>query len=460
MNTNRQALGDNPPAPAARLGGVGRVHGDDLDTSFFRFVFKHLPQQSKASVVRGEGKMSVSVHESEFDVFNRDQVIFGDEPGADLVQIIRPLIGNPLMQAGNLSVGFLQPVAPPGLPGSVALNAAQSRKVLSQPAGVLDQLARRESGKAFQAKVDAYLLSGEDVPFCGIREFKHQANIPTISDSLDNGVLDPRASGNRTMIAHPHFPHVLNIERSAPMFILAQFAAVPVGIFDTVEAIPTLETGISGFLSCLQVAKESGKAFIQTAQQVLKAGSIDLSKHLEIFTAHISEMRPLRSVSYSFARLSVGGNALFQGKIVDQPGLPQQEIQLFRLLIFRAKEVFVSTKHLLSRLLHLDIMSNSFLGDVTNRANVVAPAPQTWQAGSQFFRNLSHQDLASAFRTPNKVIFQRENATCITDIPCVTHRTSVLHYSILVHHLAPSERRCGLPLSPKDDSPRPLFLWQ
>jgi hypothetical protein len=400
----------------------------------------------------------------------------------------------------------------------VAQESAQNRKVLSQPAGVLDQLARREGGKAFQANVDACLLSSRSLPFYRIGQFKHQANIPTISDSLDNGVLDFSVCRDCPVIAHPHFTNVLNVEAQAPMLILAQFASVPVGILDAMKAIPTLETGISGFLSCLQVAKESRKGFIQAAQQMLQTGRIDLSKHLGIFTAHISEMRPLRSVSYSFARLPVGGNALFQSKIVDQPGLPKQEIQLFRLLIFRAKEVFVSTKHLLSRLLHFNITPYSILGDVTNRANVVAPAPQTWQAGAQsgellaqdpgsmplelvgktlgcfgwvtldeqvnmvghdlkrfnrypqflrlliqegaqFFRNLTHQDLASVFRTPNKVIFQRENATCITSILCVTHRTSVLHHLILVHHLALSQRRCGLPLPPQDGSPRPLFLW-
>jgi hypothetical protein len=410
------------------------VYGDDLDTSFFRFVFKHLPQQSKPGVVRGEGKMFVSVHESEFDVLNRDQIIFGDEPGADLVQIIRPLIGDPLMQAGDLSVGFHQPAAPPGLPGSVAQESAQSREVLSQPAGVLDQLARREGGKGFQANVDACLLSNRNLPFYRIGQFKHQTNIPTINDPLYNGVLDPRASGNRPVIAHPQFTNVLNVEAQAPMLILAQFASVPVGILDAMKAAAALEPGKPRFLSCLQVAKESCKGSVQAAQQVLQTGRIDLSKRLGIFTAHISEMRPLRCVSYSFTRFLVARNALFKSKIVDQPGLPKQVIQLFRLLIFRAKEVFVSTKHLHSRLLHFNIKPYSILGGVTNRAHVVAPAPQTWQAGAQFFRNLTHQDLPSAFWTPNKAIFQRENAPCITSILNIAHRTSVLHHMILVHH--------------------------
>ena len=42
MYTNRQSLWNEAPTPTARLCCVRRIHGDNLDTSFFRFVFKHL----------------------------------------------------------------------------------------------------------------------------------------------------------------------------------------------------------------------------------------------------------------------------------------------------------------------------------------------------------------------------------------------------------------------------------
>ncbi len=80
MHTNRQTLWNNPPALATHLGGVGRVHGGDLDTSFFRFVFKHLPEQSEPCIIRGQGKMPVSVNKTEGKVFNRNQIILSNEP--------------------------------------------------------------------------------------------------------------------------------------------------------------------------------------------------------------------------------------------------------------------------------------------------------------------------------------------------------------------------------------------
>jgi hypothetical protein len=68
MNTNRPTFWNHAPAPATRLGDVGRVHGDNLNTGTFRLVFKPLPEQSKPSLVQGQ--RLVSVHETEGKIFN------------------------------------------------------------------------------------------------------------------------------------------------------------------------------------------------------------------------------------------------------------------------------------------------------------------------------------------------------------------------------------------------------
>ena len=56
MNTNRQIFLDNLGAAAAHLGGVGRVHNNQLATSFFHFVCQKLGEQLQACIVRGERK--------------------------------------------------------------------------------------------------------------------------------------------------------------------------------------------------------------------------------------------------------------------------------------------------------------------------------------------------------------------------------------------------------------------
>ena len=112
MNTNRQTFWNNTPALAASLSCVGRVHGNHLNPGTFSLVFKHLPEQSKPCVVRRQGKMPISVHESWGEVFNRYQVVPGNKPITDLVQKICPLIGNMFMHVSNLVVGFSLVVAP------------------------------------------------------------------------------------------------------------------------------------------------------------------------------------------------------------------------------------------------------------------------------------------------------------------------------------------------------------
>ena len=56
MNTNRQIFLDDLGAAAAHLGSVGRVHNNQLATSFFHFVCQQLGEQLQACIVRGECK--------------------------------------------------------------------------------------------------------------------------------------------------------------------------------------------------------------------------------------------------------------------------------------------------------------------------------------------------------------------------------------------------------------------
>ena len=345
MNTYRQIFWNNPPACAAYLGGVGRVHGDHLNTGAFSLVFQHLPEQSKACVMRGQGKVSVSVHETEAEVLNPNQVVLGHKPGADLMQKIRPLMGDPFMQAGNPPIGFSLATATFGLAGSVSLPAPQFGKVLPQPAGVLNQFARREGRQALQTHIDAHLFSSQDRPLLRGGQFHHQADIPVIAGLLDDNVLEFCFDWNIPVVAHADFAHILDVERSAALLVLTQLAAIAVGIFEALEAIPVFETGKTWLFACLQAAKEGRKGLVQSAQQVLQAGSVDLSKRSWVLPAQISKAGPLGSIPYAFACLLVGGNPLLESSVVDQAGLPEQEVQLFGLFRIRAKEIFISAEH-------------------------------------------------------------------------------------------------------------------
>ena len=56
MNTNRQVFLNDLSATAAHLAGIGRIHNNQLATSFFHFVCQQLGEQLQACIVRGERK--------------------------------------------------------------------------------------------------------------------------------------------------------------------------------------------------------------------------------------------------------------------------------------------------------------------------------------------------------------------------------------------------------------------
>ncbi len=474
MHTNRQALWNDAPAPAACSGCVGRVHGENLNTSFFRFVFKDLSEQSKPRIVRGQGQVSVAVHKTEGKVLDSYKIILSDKCVADLVKSICPLIGYLLVQSGNLAVGFPLAAAPLDLPGSVTLKAAQFCEAFSQPAGIVDQFAGGESHKAFQPNVNTDLFSGWGTLYYSVRHFQHQADIPTLVDLLDNGVLDIRPIWNSPMIALAHFAYVLDVEAHAAMLILTQFAAIAISVFNTPETIAALEAWKARLLPRFQAAEESSKGLIQAAKHMLKARCVQLAKSVGTVVAQFSEMRPLRPRANPLARLLIGLYSLFQGSIVNQPGLPKQDFQALCLLWFRAKEVFIGAKHWLSRLLLFDVPLYGFLGDLADCANVVTPAPHARKTGAQLWilqtqppRGISLEWVGETLRcfawvALDKQVnvvghdFQRLNrdvqflrllikqgAQCfcnlaypyLAPIPCITYRTYVLRYSMFVKYL-------------------------
>ena len=180
--------------------------------------------------MRGQEKVSVSVHETEAEVLNPNQVVLGHKPGADLMQKIRPLMGDPFMQTADLVIGFSLAATAFDLPGGVTLKAPQFGQAFLQPAGVLDQFARREGRQALQTHIDTHLFSCQEKPLLRGRQFQHQADIPVIAGLLDDNVLEFCFDWNSPVVAHADFAHILDVERSAALLVLTQLAAIPVGI--------------------------------------------------------------------------------------------------------------------------------------------------------------------------------------------------------------------------------------
>lgn len=124
MNANRETFLNNAPALATRLRGVRRVYSNNLNTSTFSLVFKHLPKQPKSSVMRRLGQVTIFVHKAQSKVFDCNQVVISNKPATDLVQIISPLIGDLLVRFSNLTVCFLLPIRAFDLSRGMVLQSA------------------------------------------------------------------------------------------------------------------------------------------------------------------------------------------------------------------------------------------------------------------------------------------------------------------------------------------------
>ena len=371
MNTNRQTFRHNGATPAARLGCIERIHGNDLDTSFFRFVFKVLPEQSKPGVVGSAGKMSVTVHKAEGKVFNCDQVKLLDDGIGSFVKEVAALIGDQLVKCSDLGISLTLAGTAPDLTGSMTLKAAKFGKIGLQRAGVVNQFTGGKGGEGFQPHVNSDHLFCRDARLDRIGQLDHQTSIPAQIGLLDDHMLDLSLDGNRSVIAHPHLADVLDVETHPSIAILAQLATVTVGKFDTFEAALALEPGKAGGVSGLDSAEERGKGFIETAKQLLEAGGVDPTKRIGVLPAQISKMRPLSRIIDPFARFLIGGNSLLQSSVIDQAGLPQKEVQSLSLLGRRAQEILESADH---RTIVLVIVNKikSYRKERSNRASSAA----------------------------------------------------------------------------------------
>jgi hypothetical protein len=484
MNTNMQTLLDNRPTPTTHLGCVGWVHGNQLATSFFRFVCQQFHEHTEPCVVRGKREMFVRCHESEVEVFDGDQRMRVGKITSGFMPVILPLVLDLFMQPGNL-LGCLSPAFTPLLPPSQSTVChPELFKRSSQPSWVFVQIALAGGEKRYQAHVNSDrfpLMYGCAV---WIWNINHQVHVPFVVLGLDHHMLDDRSLRNLPVVNDLDFAYVLEIDLDLTLRVRSEFTPVTVAVLHALETISALEARKSRGLSSIQSSEESTKRFIQSAEKLLKAGGIQQTESVWVLPAQVPEMRPLLCVFHTDAGLLVCVNPLFEREIVDRAGLPKQEIQPLDLRPVWAQPVLVSADHLLPFLV-LDVHSDSSFRHMSNASDVVRSGPQGWEPGfeqrkfgpektgcvalelvhdslgwlgrirrnepvdmirhdshrlnvyanlisllqEQAFQPGSHfadQCISSEIRTPNDVVFEHVNATCAGVVLSIYYRTIVL----------------------------------
>ena len=370
MHTHRQTLFHDLTTPAAPLAGVGRVHRNQLATSLFHFVCQHPGEHPQACVMRGQREMSVRVDELEIEVFDRDQGVVFRQLTGEFVPVIIALVGNLLMQARHLSDRFAPARAPLLPPGDPALRHPQPGQRCAQPPGIVDQFAFAGCQQGAQAHIDPDWTAFRNWFLLPLGQHQHQEHIPPVIDPFDDHMFDQRSLRDRTVVDHIDLTDVLQVEALLSMRLLSQFAAIPIAVFDTLEAVVTLEAWKTRRLSGLDPAEEGRKSFVQPAQHLLHTGGIQHAILFRMIVALIAEVRPLVRVANPFASLFIGGDPLCQGSVVQVARLEEQAVEGGSLCAVGTQAVLVVPDHSAALLLCIDGSPDRFIGDVPDAASV------------------------------------------------------------------------------------------
>lgn len=334
MRTNGQTFDDNRTATATGLASVARVHGDALNTSFFRFVFEHLPEHAQRRVMSGQGQIAVASHESEGQIFNSDIAIAIDNPARGLMPELAPGIGDLFMQHGDLPRS-LAPVGTAFLaPSHSSLGDTQSGKVGTQPARIVDDRAVRESQQVMQPHIDTN-IGAAGLNRCNVGQFEHQADVPLAETALHNDVLDFSLGGDVTMKDDLHLSDVLDVEPVA-----FQFAPVAGPVFDRLKPLDVLESRMTGMAFVERLV-----SLVHAAKHLLDRRGVEHPHLVGQGMTLIAHPVPLLHVSHRPARSSPLHTTLIERVVIDSLHLAEQAIKQMLLFLRRAKPVFVRANH-------------------------------------------------------------------------------------------------------------------
>ena len=427
MYANAQILLDDHTTPGARLRGVGRVHGHDLRTSFFRFVRKQLLELCQPRVMRAEGEVVIGRHKGEREVFEGNQRVGVGQLARELVPEVAALVGDALMQPGNLRGGFSAAGAAPLPASKAALGNTQLGKALAQPARVFDQRPVAERQQVAQSHVNPNRRAGVFQDY-RVGQVEHQAGVPAMRPALDDHVLNRRIIRQRAVILDLDLAHVLDVEHHA--LAHPQLAPVSVPVFQAVEAVAPLEARKARRFTRFQAAEECDERLIEAAKHLLHAGCVELAERVGIGVAKVAEVRPLLVVAHALTRLFVDGDALFQRGVVERAPLPQQEVERPRLRLRRIQPIAVGANHALLSFLLVNVPLDCRGADVPGCTNIVRASPERGQATLEVRKLFPQLVAGRTFQPVHNLANCQRRRERSEQVNVVRHHNQVKHLTV------------------------------
>jgi len=359
MYTNAQTLLHYYTTPAAQLGCVARVHSNNFNTSFFRFVLKQFLELAQPSVVRAQGKIAIAGHEIKRQILKSNQSICIYNLVCQFMPEVAALVRNTLIQFRHKKSGFAAAMAALFAARQSTLGNTQSHQRSAQPARVLNQRAIAERDQAVQPHIHSNRWAG--VVRCDwIGQFDLQTDVPFLNIVLYNNMFDFGVVRQRAVIFDLNLSDVLNIEKRTVFVVKAQFASITVAELQAVKTVSALEARKARLLANPDSTKECLKRLIKTAQHLLYTGRIQLAQGVRIGVTLVTEMRPLRGVRDALACFFVGVNTLFERGVVHLAPLPEQKVKRDGLRAIWIETIFIGANQCLRPLLIFDVALDCF----------------------------------------------------------------------------------------------------
>lgn len=235
--------------------------------------FRRLPVGQERFRVVGIGfRLGPFHHVGDPQVLDDYEVEILDEGACDLVVEVPSGVGDLAIPGGNRLTGTPTVGRTTPLAGRGSLGCLQAFGSLGCPAGVVEVDSLGGDHKRSDADVDAGYATGL---WKGLhRHFvAGQDEVPLPPASLHGDRF--HGSLNGSVDGGSHVTDPLEID---PRYLGLPLAPVPIGRpLHRVEAVGSLETGISGSLSDLDSSEEGGKGLVETAESGLLGGERPLS---------------------------------------------------------------------------------------------------------------------------------------------------------------------------------------
>jgi hypothetical protein len=248
-------------APAAILGGVGRVHSDEPSASFFRFAREMIKELRPGRVTDAFRKTMIVNHPIDMQIFNTD----GPERVDNLARVLmREVVASPfgsfmpsrddLTMHAPLFRSLLQS-------GMLALHLRQCLFFTAKETRVGNFFSAREGGKGFESNINAHgtiilwqslwftLHRKGDVPFSG----RGAMNGTGLDRAFDLSMVD-------------HFDRS-NLREADTVVVSDAEATLRIG--DAIVATIAFKTRIARFLPCFAASEKGFIGQIDTHRNIL-----------------------------------------------------------------------------------------------------------------------------------------------------------------------------------------------